>query len=66
MNFLKTRSVKAPKAPTIRDPDPKTRSIGPQKSWNSSKELVNVLAKTAKTPILTGIIIKAVTGLAAP
>jgi hypothetical protein len=40
--------------------------MGPQKSWNSSNELVKVLAKTAKTPILTGIIIKAVTGLAAP
>jgi hypothetical protein len=66
MNRLKRVSVKAPKAPTIKEPAAKIVNSGTQKVEKNSNVEDRVRANIPKVAILTGIIINAVTGEALP
>jgi hypothetical protein len=63
---LKRVSVKAPKAPTIKEPAANIVNIGAQKVEKNSNVDDRVRANIPKVAILTGMIIKAVTGEALP
>lgn len=59
-------SVNAPKAPTIREPAAEITSIGVHKVEKNSNVEAKVRVKIPKVAILTGMMMKAVTGEALP
>jgi hypothetical protein len=66
MNRLNRVSANAPKAPTINEPAAKITNIGVHKVEKNSSVEAKVRAKIPNVAILTGIMMKAVTGEALP
>ena len=66
MKLLNLVSAKAPKAPTVKEPAAKVKSMGVHNVEKNSNVEVKVRAKIPKVAILTGIIMKAVIGEALP
>jgi len=59
-------SANAPKAPTIKEPAEKIKSIGVQRVEKTSKVAAKVRANIPKVAIFTGMMMNAVTGEALP